>query len=82
MKQAVSLSISRVGLCRFNAFSDIGGELSFSMALLNNKGEGLILSVINGRQESRAYAKTIINGKASHKLSDEERKAVTYALSK
>ncbi len=73
-------NISRIGMVRFNAFNDVGGELSFALALLNEIGDGAVISVINGRQESRIYAKTIRDGKASHQLSGEERRAIIKAI--
>lgn len=71
--------VQRVGLVRFDAFEDVGGKLSFSLALLDAKGDGIILSVLNGRETVRAYAKAVVAGKASHPLSAEERHALDLA---
>ncbi|MEX0868762.1 MAG: DUF4446 family protein [Nitriliruptoraceae bacterium] len=73
-------SLSRVGLVRYDAFSDVGGGQSFSVALLDRHGDGVVVSSINGRTESRVYGKDIVGGESSHTLSDEERAAVDAAI--
>lgn len=74
------VAISRVGLVRYDAFPDMGGMLSFSAALLDERGDGLVISAINGRQETRAYGKPLTSGSSQHNLSDEEQAAVRAAL--
>jgi hypothetical protein len=71
--------VQRVGLVRFDAFEDVGGKISFSLALLDAKGDGVVLSVLNGRETVRAYAKAVVAGKASHPLSEEEKNALALA---
>lgn len=71
--------VQNMGYVRYDAFNDIGGQLSFSLALLNAEGDGFVISSINGRAESRIYAKTVLNGDAGN-LSDEEKEAVKKAL--
>lgn len=73
-------AISRLGLVRYDAFPDMGGMLSFSAALLDERGDGVVISAINGRQETRAYGKPLVAGDSEHNLSDEERAAVRAAL--
>lgn len=74
-------AVSRVGMVRYDAFPDMGGRLSFSAAVLDERGDGIVLSAINGRQETRAYAKGVEAGtNSSHSLSDEERAAIAAAL--
>ena len=73
-------AISRVGLVRYDAFPDMGGMLSFSAAMLDERGDGVVISAINGRQETRAYAKPLVEGGSEHTLSDEEQEAVAAAL--
>lgn len=73
-------TISRLGLVRYDAFPDMGGMLSFSAALLDERGDGLVISAINGRQETRAYGKPLVAGDSEHNLSDEEQAAVRAAL--
>lgn len=64
--------IQRVDIIRYNAFSDTGSDLSYSLALLNNKNDGLILTGIYGRNEAYTYAKPIKSGESSYALSEEE----------
>jgi len=74
-------SIRHVGLVRFDAFEDMGGSLSFSAALLDGHGDGVVITSINGRQDTRCYAKRVSGGASAHNLSDEERQAIREALS-
>jgi hypothetical protein len=73
--------IRRVGLLRYDAFEDVGGRLSFSCALLDDHGTGVVLTSINGRQETRVYAKPVTVGNSSYNLSAEEQEAIGQALS-
>ncbi|MEP7059903.1 MAG: DUF4446 family protein, partial [Actinomycetota bacterium] len=73
--------IRRVGLLRYDAFEDVGGRLSFSCALLDDHGTGVVLTSINGRQETRVYAKPVTAGNSSYNLSAEEQEAIGQALS-
>ena len=74
-------SLRYVGLVRFDAFEDMGGRLSFSAALLDGHGNGVVITSINGRQDTRCYAKRVTAGASPHNLSDEEREAIREALS-
>ena len=74
-------AIRQVGLVRFDAFEDMGGRLSFSAALLDGRGDGVVVTSINGRQDTRCYAKRVVGGTSAHNLSDEERQAIREALS-
>ena len=73
-------AIRNVAVVRYDAFSDIGGQLSFSAALLDDAGDGIVLTVINGRNETRTYAKDIRDGTSVHRLSDDEVGAIDRAL--
>jgi uncharacterized protein DUF4446 len=73
--------IRRIGLLRYDAFEDVGGRLSFSCALLDDHGTGVVLTSINGRQETRVYAKPVTVGNSSYNLSAEEQEAIGQALS-
>lgn len=64
---------------RFNAFPDTGSDLSFAIALLDGKDNGVVLSSLYGRSESRIYAKPIQGGKSTYALSDEEKEALAKA---
>ncbi|MDR7434672.1 MAG: DUF4446 family protein [Armatimonadota bacterium] len=71
----------RMGFIRYDAFREMGGQLSFSLALLDGHRDGIILSVLNGREDSRVYAKPITGGRSSSPLSEEERAALERAES-
>lgn len=75
------LALQKIGLVRYNAFEEMGGQLSFSAALLDDKGDGLVITSINGRTETRTYAKPIQGLTSTHNLSDEEREAISVAAS-
>lgn len=80
LKWALRAAISKAGLVRYDAFGDIGGNLSFSAALLDEKGNGLVITSISGRHESRNYAKKVVNGQSEIALSKEEQEAIAQAL--
>jgi hypothetical protein len=73
-------SVRRVGVLRYDAFEDVGGRLSFSCALLDDHGTGVVLTSINGRQETRVYAKPVTGGESTYNLSREEEEAIRQAL--
>ena len=72
--------VRHVALVRFDAFEDVGGRLSFSCALLDDHGTGVVLTSINGRQETRVYAKPVTMGSSSYNLSTEEAEAIREAM--
>jgi uncharacterized protein DUF4446 len=76
----IESGIRRIGLLRYDAFEDVGGRLSFSCALLDDQGNGVVMTSINGRQETRVYAKPILAGRSTHNLSLEEEEAIRQAL--
>jgi hypothetical protein len=69
-----------VSVVRYDAFADMGGRLSFSAALLDDAGDGIVLTSINGRTETRSYAKGVKGGASEHTLSPEEEQAIAFAL--
>ncbi|MGH2698119.1 MAG: DUF4446 family protein [Actinomycetota bacterium] len=75
------LAVQRFGVVRYDAFEDMGGQLSFSAALLDDYGDGIVITSINGRTETRTYAKSVRAMKSQHNLSDEERAAIEAAVS-
>jgi Protein of unknown function (DUF4446) len=68
-----------VAIVRYDALNEMSGQLSFSLALLNAVGDGVVLSSINGRAETRTYAKPVIAGRGEQELSPEEAQAVHSA---
>lgn len=73
-------AVRHVGLLRYDAFEDVGGRLSFSCALLDDHGNGVVVTSINGRQDTRVYAKPIAEGRSPYNLSVEEEEAIRQAL--
>ena len=76
------LHVQKVGLIRFNPFQETGGDHSFSIALLNAKDSGIVLTGLHTRERTRVYVKSITKGKSEHELSAEEKKALTKAQKK
>jgi uncharacterized protein DUF4446 len=74
-------SIQKVGVIRFNPFADTGGDQSFAIALLDADGNGVVLSSLHGRADTRVFAKQVQAGRSKHALSDEEQDAIRKALS-
>ena len=72
-------SIQRVGLVRFNPFEDTGGQQSFALALLDAKADGVVITSLHSRQQSRIYLKAISGGASDTALSKEEADAVKKA---
>ncbi|WP_027628364.1 DUF4446 family protein [Ruminiclostridium cellobioparum] len=71
--------IQKVGIVRFNAFDNVGSDLSFSIALLDNNDSGIIISGIYARDSSSTYAKPVTLGKSKYTLSAEEIQAIDIA---
>ncbi len=72
-------ALRHVAVVRYDAFQDMGGRLSFSAALLDDAGDGLVLTSINGRSETRTYAKGVKGGASEATLSPEELQVITHA---
>lgn len=71
--------LQKVGVVRFNAFENVGSDLSFSIALLDDSDNGIALSGIYSRDSSSTYAKPIVGGKSKYPLSAEELQALDIA---
>ena len=80
LRRQLSRGLSRVGLVRYDALAEMGGRMSFSVALLDESANGVVISAINGRTESRCYGKAMANGAPEQELSPEEKEAVARAL--
>lgn len=70
----------RVGIVKYDAFKEMGGKLSFSIAMLNDNSTGFILNSVHSSDGCYVYTKEIINGECAISLGDEEKKALTLAL--
>ena len=72
--------IQKVGIVRYSAFQDTGSDLSFSLALLDEKNNGIVMNGIYSREMSNIYAKPVEAGKSSYTLSEEEQQAIEKAM--
>jgi hypothetical protein len=72
-------SVQAVGLIRFQAFTDYGGDQSFALALANTEGDGVVMSSIFAREGTRVYAKVLEGWTSPHSLSFEEEEAISKA---
>ena len=72
-------ALRHLAVVRYDAFNDMGGHLSWSLALLDDSGDGVVLTSIHGRSEARTYAKNLSAWTSQQQLSPEEEEAVTHA---
>jgi hypothetical protein len=72
-------ALRHLGLVRYDAFADAGGRLSWSLALVDDAGNGVVLTAIHGRSEARSYAKSLTGWRCEQPLSPEEEDAVASA---
>lgn len=70
----------RVGMVRYNPYGDTGGDQSFSIALLSEKGSGVVITSLHARSGTRVFAKPVHEGDSKHELSKEEQEAVAKAM--
>ncbi|WP_312653225.1 DUF4446 family protein [Proteiniclasticum sp.] len=80
LSNQINHCIQKVGVVRYKAFEDIGSDLSYSVAMLDNKNDGVVITSIFGRNMSTSYAKPISKGTSKYALSDEETFAMNKAL--
>lgn len=73
-------AIQKIGVVRYNAFGDMGSDLSYSIALLDENLNGFVMTSLYGRNESNTYGKPIAKGKSKYELSVEEIQAVDRAI--
>lgn len=72
LQEVTQRKITTAKIMRYNAFSNTGSDLSFSIALLDDHRDGLVISSIYGREESRTYAKPVVKGVSEYPLTEEE----------
>ena len=72
--------IQKIGIVRYNAFKDTGSDLSFALAMLDEKNNGVVLNGIYSREMSNIYAKPVQNGKSNYTISEEEKEAIQKAM--
>ena len=76
LEQVARLEVPRVGFVRYNAFSDVGSDLSYALALLNSEGDGVVLSSIYSREDTRTYGKAVTGFRPAQDPSEEELAAI------
>jgi len=81
LKKDSKLHIQKVGLIRYNPFSNVGGDQSFSIALLNSENNGIVITSLYAQDSNRVYSKSVEKGKSQYSLSQEEEKAIAKAIS-
>jgi len=79
LRADLAQALRHVAVVRYDAFGDMGGRLSFSAAIVDDRGDGVVLSSIHARGESRTYAKGITGGGADTTLTPEEQQALSAA---
>lgn len=72
-------ALRHLAVVRYDAFEEMGGRLSWSLALLDDAGDGVVLTSIRGRNEARTYAKSVHGWSSDQELSPEEDEAVAHA---
>lgn len=80
IERFLPFAVSRIGVVNYDAFGDITGNQSRSLAFLDSRGSGVVLSVLVGRSEMLFYTKQIKNGKGTEQLSPEEHEAIAKAM--
>jgi hypothetical protein len=81
IRKETSKFFKKVGIVRFQAFKDTGGDQSFALAMLDEANNGFLISSLHGRGFAKIYAKEIIDGNSeNYKLTDEEEKAIERAI--
>ncbi len=76
----MGITFQKIGLVKYDAFNEMGGKLSFSLALLNEKDDGFIINAMHSREGCYTYIKEIIGGKSIIVLASEEKEALDMAL--
>ncbi len=79
LEKKIQSSVRKVGIIRFNPFKESGGDQSFSIALLDENDNGVVITSLYGRQDNKVFAKPVGNGKSKYLLSEEERRAIEEA---
>lgn len=76
----MKFTFQKVGLVKYDAFQEMGGKLSFSVALLNEKNDGFVLNAVHSREGCYTYIKEIVDGNSIIVLAEEEQEALKMAM--
>lgn len=79
LRMEAAQALRHLAVVRYDAFGDMGGHLSWSLALLDDSGDGVVVTSIHGRSEARTYAKNVASWSSHQTLSPEEEEALTFA---
>lgn len=79
LKKENKFNIQKVGIVRFNPFREVGGDQSFSLALLDGKDDGMVITSLYSREGNRVYGKPLKAGLSEYLLSEEEKEAIKKA---
>ena len=79
LERTLKRDLHRVGFLRYNSFSDVGSDLSFTLALLNENGDGVVFTSIYSREETRTYGKSVRKFVPQQGASKEEQSAIAMA---
>lgn len=82
LETKINVAKRHMGLVRYDAFEDVGGNQSFVLAIYDDNGDGAIVTSVVGRSECRVYCKPITHGKSERHLTEEEQQAILEAVSK
>lgn len=80
LDEDISKCVQKMGIVRYSAFKDTGSDLSFAVALLDEKNNGVVFNGIYSREMSNIYAKPVENGNSKYTLSNEEIEAIEKAV--
>lgn len=80
LESHMNVTFQKIGLVKYDAFNEMGGKLSFSLALLNEKDDGFVINAMHSREGCYTYIKEIIAGKSVIVLASEEKEALEMAL--
>ena len=80
MKRLLLNCFQKVGIVKYDAFREMGGQLSFSIAMLDQKDNGFVMNSVHSASSSYVYTKEIENGRSAIELSDEEKEALQIAI--
>lgn len=77
---SLNSTYQKMGIVKYNAFKEMGGNLSFALALLNSDNTGFIITSMHGRESCYTYIKEVINGQCYSAMGDEEKEALDKAM--
>lgn len=80
LNKNVRANYQKVGIVKYDAFNEMGGKLSFALALLDNRNNGFLINAMHSREGCYTYVKEIINGESYINLGEEEKKALNKAI--